>query len=1031
MIYISKDRQIHVVWSIFRGTSDVLEDFSRALVKVFLIGSYEKYLLEAVAEGGNLVFDIPLGLPEGAYSLEAIWVKNYNNLLPCSDTLTPSVDSGCRNQPLRWPFKHPHDHRFNDRCIMRSRKDFVFALTEYDSESTFYKDSGEAEIKIRSAVATYGYDGLSAYEIAVLRGDFNGTEGEYLDSLKFKLEVAQEHKLGGITAVTKTDDETEEVKVDPETGRLYVKPGGGGSLSVATETKLGGIKASSKTSLETQEVKIDPKTGKLYVPAGNSGTKNYVDLLNKPAINGVTLNGDKTALDYGLVGQDEFEQKQDKIKNVNISVTGYTGTPSGSASFSGGTLNITLKDIKGEKGDKGNTGPANNLSIGNVSISEDSYNANAEIIGDAPNQTLNLTIPRGLKGDSGVQLGDVTLTQEFGTNEGSEDKVVSQKAISYKFQEIDSILSISSDLSPDNLYPGMYLNADGIPTSTTTEGAMVKEYKYTSGYMYASGYSPSSPNVAVAYFNDDLLLGTQNFGQSVSFDKELLTIPSGTNKVRIMGNNHEGEINQPYAYLRNKANKIDDEISSTSINPVANKALYEQLTIDGLVELPIESSVSGRTVSSTDGSLQSSTSPNSIINEYSIDDSLTYYASGRIGVTVGTCMIAYYNNDSFISCEIISEGTGHNYLDYKMTVPSNANVCRIAGNSDYVSPVLKQLQERKYLKEKITELEGNALKVQFGVPDLSIEDESGNAVVVFYSGHIRTKNFDSNKIGESKKLNVLSIGNSYSRDCLSHVPYLLKNISANVEVCIGLLYYGGCSLQQHYDFVTNNNNVYEYCQFNPEEDKWSSIVSGKTIEYALQQKNWDIILFQQKSSDSIDYSTCQPYLNNLINWLYNRLGYNFRTGWIETHAYATGYSGLSSLEITSDEMAIKSAETSKLVLENTVVDFILPYGMAIQNARHTSLDSYANHLTYEGTHLNEGIATLIAGYTIAECLADRMGLQKSILGDPLRPTTEWQTEQNIPQPHGSVVGITNSNCFLGQRCAIMAIKNPYNITDLN
>lgn len=293
MIYISKDRQIHVVWSIFRGTSDVHEDFSRALVKVFLIGNYEKYLLEAVAEGGNLVFDIPQGLPEGAYSLEAIWVKNYNNLLPCSDTLTPSVDSGCRNQPLRWPFKHPHDHRFNDRCIMRSRKDFVFALTEYDSESTFYKDSGEAEIKIRSAVATYGYDGLSAYEIAVLRGDFNGTEGEYLDSLKFKLEVAQEHKLGGITAVTKTDDETEEVKVDPETGRLYVKPGGG-SLSVATETKLGGIKASSKTDNETVEAKIG-EDGKLYVPKGGEELKTATE---------TTLGGIKAATKSSLETQE-------------------------------------------------------------------------------------------------------------------------------------------------------------------------------------------------------------------------------------------------------------------------------------------------------------------------------------------------------------------------------------------------------------------------------------------------------------------------------------------------------------------------------------------------------------------------------------------------------------------------------------------------------------------------------------------------------------------------------------------------------
>lgn len=312
MIYISKDRQIHVVWSIFRGTSDVHEDFSRALVKVFLIGNYEKYLLEAVAEGGNLVFDIPQGLPEGAYSLEAIWVKNYNNLLPCSDTLTPSVDSGCRNQPLRWPFKHPHDHRFNDRCIMRSRKDFVFALTEYDSESTFYKDSGEAEIKIRSAVATYGYDGLSAYEIAVLRGDFNGTEGEYLDSLKFELEVAQEHKLGGITAVTKTDDETEEVKVDPETGRLYVKPGGG-SLSVATETKLGGIKASSKTDNETVEAKIG-EDGKLYVPKGGEELK---------AATETTLGGIKAATKTSL---DTQEVKIDPVTGKLYTQPGGEGS---------------------------------------------------------------------------------------------------------------------------------------------------------------------------------------------------------------------------------------------------------------------------------------------------------------------------------------------------------------------------------------------------------------------------------------------------------------------------------------------------------------------------------------------------------------------------------------------------------------------------------------------------------------------------------------------------------------------------------
>ena len=59
MQYIYKDRIIHIEWSIFKGTSPVREDFSRALVKCFLVGPNEKYLLDATAEGGKLLMDIP------------------------------------------------------------------------------------------------------------------------------------------------------------------------------------------------------------------------------------------------------------------------------------------------------------------------------------------------------------------------------------------------------------------------------------------------------------------------------------------------------------------------------------------------------------------------------------------------------------------------------------------------------------------------------------------------------------------------------------------------------------------------------------------------------------------------------------------------------------------------------------------------------------------------------------------------------------------------------------------------------------
>ena len=70
------------------------------------------------------------------------------------------------------------------------------------------------------------------------------------------------------------------------------------------------------------------------------------------------------------------------------------------------TLNLTLPKgdtgTKGDKGDKGDVGPANTLSIGTVKSGETS---GASITGEAPNQTLNLTLEKGDTGNSGVYVG--------------------------------------------------------------------------------------------------------------------------------------------------------------------------------------------------------------------------------------------------------------------------------------------------------------------------------------------------------------------------------------------------------------------------------------------------------------------------------------------------------------------------------------------------------------------------------------------------------------------------------------------------
>ena len=84
----------------------------------------------------------------------------------------------------------------------------------------------------------------------------------------------------------------------------------------------------------------------------------------------------------------------DEVDNLNIDISKI-----------GKVTTVTITDKNGttkseniNDGDDGEAGPANTLSIGTVVKGE---NAGATITGTAPNQTLNLVLPKGDKGDKG------------------------------------------------------------------------------------------------------------------------------------------------------------------------------------------------------------------------------------------------------------------------------------------------------------------------------------------------------------------------------------------------------------------------------------------------------------------------------------------------------------------------------------------------------------------------------------------------------------------------------------------------------
>lgn len=281
-----------------------------------------------------------------------------------------------------------------------------------------------------------------------------------------------------------------------------------------------------------------------------------------------------------------------------------------------------------------------------------------------------------------------------------------------------------------------------------------------------------------------------------------------------------------------------------------------------------------------------------------------------------------------------------------------------------------------------------------------------------------------------KKIRILSIGNSYSQDALSYIPFILPKIEEDLDIEIGILYMSGATLQQHYNNFIGEISAYTYYLFNG-GISWQNLGSY-TIQKALSSQNWDIILLQQGSTSSWDWGTYQPYLNNIVSLIYKNIDYPIKFGWMLTQSRPK----VNDTIYTDEEILehfISISENSKKVLNETLCDFILPVGTAVQNARTTNLNEigdYGKLCSSDGGHLQEGLPSQLAAYTCILSILKITGYEfKSIYGENTRVTVDWTSNKNIPGPNGSAVGSTDENCIIAQKCAIMAIKNPYNITD--
>lgn len=188
----------------------------------------------------------------------------------------------------------------------------------------------------------------------------------------------------------------------------------------------------------------------------------------------------------------------------------------------------------------------------------------------------------------------------------------------------------------------------------------------------------------------------------------------------------------------------------------------------------------------------------------------------------------------------------------------------------------------------------------------------------------------------AKHLNVLMIGNSFSICVGTCLPQMVKSVPGE-SITLTSAFIGGCYLEQHW------NNICA-AEKNPELKQylitvWDS-ATGKTTENyqtalaLLKTQKYDIITIQQNSMYSIDYSTYQPYANNLIAVIKK---YQPQAEIIiqQTWSYRADALFFELKNLNNDEMYQKLDQAyQKLAAENGLR--IIPTGYAIQISRKNS-----------------------------------------------------------------------------------------------
>ena len=201
-------------------------------------------------------------------------------------------------------------------------------------------------------------------------------------------------------------------------------------------------------------------------------------------------------------------------------------------------------------------------------------------------------------------------------------------------------------------------------------------------------------------------------------------------------------------------------------------------------------------------------------------------------------------------------------------------------------------------------------------------------------------------------IRILCIGNSFSWDAVEQELVPLCE-AKGIDIEVHNLYYGGCSLFQHADFLMRDTAAYSHrvCTNSKGQSQSRIVKDTITLRQALLDGRYDFISLQQASHDSGIRSSYEPWLSMLIDTV-RAYQPQAQLCWMQTWAYSRDAKHPDYPRYHNNQQEMwDSIQTCtryvRQIVNNQLI--VVPCGLAVQNARETKL---GDTLCRDGYHLN-------------------------------------------------------------------------------